>query len=373
MRIGIACPYLWDIPGGVQFHIRDLAGELISRGHEVSVITPAEDPSILPDFAVSAGPAVSIPYNGSVARLAFGPRVNHHVRTWVHEGKFDVIHVHEPVIPSVSMMALLAANCPVVATFHAATDRSRALEVAAPMLRPMLEKISSRIAVSAEARRTAIQHLGGDAYIIPNGVFTRSFDVPPVERFTSTPDHPTLAFLGRLDEPRKGLPLVAEAFPTILERFPGARLFVAGRGDIDAARARFGQAAENVTFLGGVSDEEKAQLLASVDVYVAPNTGGESFGIILIEAMSAGAYVLASNIPAFRAVLANGTYGGLFDNEDAASLAQGVIWAWEHPSERADIAAAGKREATRYDWATVASQVLAVYENALAAGSDFDV
>lgn len=373
MKVGIACPYLWDIPGGVQFHIRDLAGELCSRGHQVSVITPAEDPSVLPEFAVSAGPAVSIPYNGSVARLAFGPRVNRHVRAWVHEGAFDVIHVHEPVIPSVSMMALLAADCPVVATFHAATDRSRALEVAAPMLRPLLEKISSRIAVSAEARRTAIQHLGGDAYIIPNGVFTKSFDVSPVEEFSSVPDQPTLAFLGRLDEPRKGLPLVAEAFPAILERFPRARLFVAGRGEQEAARARFGQAAQNVTFLGGISDEEKAQLLASVDLYLAPNTGGESFGIILIEAMSAGAYVLASNIPAFRAVLSNGSFGGLFENEDAASLARAAIDALEHPEKRAHIAQAGKREATRYDWATVASQVLAVYENALAASGDFHV
>ena len=201
MRIGIVCPYSWDIAGGVQFHIRDLAQELIDRGHEVSVLAPAENSETLPDFLVSAGPALPIHYNGSVARLSFGPRINMRVRRWLKTGNFDVIHVHEPFIPSLSMLALVAATCPVVATFHTALDRSRAFDMASPMLRSVLEKLSARIAVSQEARRTAVQYLGGDAFVIPNGVYTRNFATAEKDaRFAGTPDSPTLAFLGRLDD-----------------------------------------------------------------------------------------------------------------------------------------------------------------------------
>ncbi|PWF24583.1 glycosyltransferase family 4 protein [Ancrocorticia populi] len=365
MRIGIACPYSWDVPGGVQFHIRDLAEELIRRGHDVRVITPAEDTTDLPDYFTSTGAAIPIRYNGSVARLSFGPRVNACVRKWIREGNFDVIHVHEPFIPSVSMLALMSAECPVVSTFHTAMDRSLALEIAAPALRPVLDKIQSRIAVSQEARRTAVQYLGGDAYIIPNGVYTRTFEKAPQDnRFTGTAEHPTIGFLGRIDEPRKGLPVVAAAFTQILEAHPGVRLFVAGRGDEAQAREMFGESAGSVEFLGGVSEEDKEALLSSVDIYLAPNTGGESFGIILVEAMSAGSFVISSDIPAFRAVLGNGEFGSHFSNDDAESLAQAVISALAEPEHRADVVAKAHEEAHRYDWDTVASQVFAVYETA---------
>lgn len=365
MKIGIACPYSWDVPGGVQFHIRDLAKELISRGHSVSVIAPAEDVQSLPSFVTPTGSAIPIPYNGSIARLSFGPRVNREVRQWLREGEFDVVHVHEPFIPSISLLALMSAESPVVATFHTAMDKSRAFEFAAPMLRAVLDKIQSRIAVSQEARRTAVQYLGGDAFIIPNGVFTASFENAPRDsRFTGSPEHPTVGFLGRLDEPRKGLPVVAAAFSAIRSAVPGIRLFVAGRGDIAEAKKMFGDNADAVTFLGSISDEDKAALLSSVDVYLAPNTGGESFGIILIEAMSAGSFVVASDIPAFRAVLGNGRFGRHFANEDPAALAQAVCESLADPAGRSRTVALAQEEAHRYDWHTVASQVLAVYETA---------
>lgn len=366
MRIGIVCPYSWDIAGGVQFHIRDLAHELIGRGHEVSVLAPAELSQDLPDYLVSAGPAIPIHYNGSVARLAFGPRMNMRVRTWLKTGKFDVVHVHEPFIPSLSMLALVAATCPVVATFHTALERSIAFNIASPMLRSVLEKLSARIAVSQEARRTAVQYLGGDAFVIPNGVYTRNFsDAKRDERFTGTAEHPTLAFLGRLDEPRKGLALVGAAFDNIRAAHPGVHLFVAGHGDCDEAARLFGDNAQAVTFLGAISEEEKASLLASVDMYLAPNTGGESFGIILIEAMAAGAFVVASDIPAFQAVLASGTFGVHFTNNTPQSLAR-VVSEWlDKPSERAAIAQRAQEESGRYDWQSVASQVFAAYETAL--------
>ncbi|MFT0848461.1 glycosyltransferase family 4 protein [Actinomycetaceae bacterium L2_0104] len=366
MRIGIACPYSWDVPGGVGFHIRDLAEELIRRGHHVGVIAPAENLAEAPDYLTSTGSAISIPYNGSYANLSFGPRVNRDVRAWLREGRFDVVHVHEPCVPSVSMLVLMNAECPVVSTFHTALDRSRALEIAAPLLRPVLDKVQSRIAVSQEARRTAVQYLGGDAFVIPNGVYTRAFEkAARDERFTGTPEQPTLGFLGRIDEPRKGLPVVARAFGEIVRAYPGVKLFVAGRGDEEAARKMFGEYTESVVFLGGVSEEDKKALLSSVDIYLAPNTGGESFGIILVEAMSAGSFVVASDIPAFRAVLGNGTFGAHFANDDGASLASSVIEALADPQRRREAVAQAHREALRYDWATVASQVYAVYETAI--------
>ncbi|MDY5153747.1 phosphatidylinositol alpha-mannosyltransferase [Actinobaculum suis] len=365
MKIGIACPYSWDVPGGVQFHIRDLAEELIARGHTVSVIAPSEQEEELEDYVVPVGAAVPIRYNGSVARLSFGPRVNRAVRQWLRDGDFDVLHVHEPLVPSVAMLALMSADCAVVSTHHTSMERSRALDMFTPILRPLLEKIQARIAVSQEARRTIVDHLGGDAFIIPNGVYTSDFDVPADPRFTGTQDAPTVGFLGRLDEPRKGLPVLAAAAPLIEAEIPGVRFIVAGAGDLDAASKAFGTCSERVTFLGRVSDAEKAAMLASVDTYIAPNTGGESFGIILVEAMAAGAYVIASDIPAFQAVLGGGKFGALFSNENPHALAQTVISALRDPQHREEIAQAGKLESQRYDWQTVASQVLAVYETAI--------
>ncbi|AJC69662.1 glycosyltransferase family 4 protein [Trueperella pyogenes] len=365
MKIGIACGYSWDVHGGVQYHIRDLAKELIARGHDVSVIAPAEN-TPPEDFVCPVGAAVPVRYNGSVARLSFGPRVNREVRRWLKEGEFDVLHVHEPFTPSVSMLALMSAECPVVSTFHTAMDHSRMLTLAAPFIVPILDKIQARIAVSAEARRTAVQHLGGDAWVIPNGVFVRDLQIDASDpRFMGTPQAPTLAFLGRLDEPRKGLPVLAHAFGMIRAKHPGVRLLVAGKGDEDEARRMFGEHAGAVQFLGPVSDKDKALLLGSADAYVAPNTGGESFGIILVEAMSAGAFVVASDIPAFRAVLSDGEFGVHFRNEDPDDLARVVNAALDDPEGREQISRYAAEAAWRFDWGTVASHILSVYETAI--------
>lgn len=367
MRIGIACGYSWDVPGGVQFHIRDLAQELMSRGHHVSVIAPSENTDGLADFVHPVGAAIPIRYNGSVARLSFGPKVNREVKKWLDEQDLDVLHVHEPFTPSVSMLALMNADIPVVSTFHTAMDRSRMLSIASPILVPMLDKIQARIAVSQEARRTVVQHLGGDAWVIPNGVFVESMRLAERDpRFTGSAEHPTLSFLGRLDEPRKGLPVVARAFAQIRAAYPGVRLLVAGKGDVDAARAMFGADAEAVEFLGPISDEDKALLLGSTDIYLAPNTGGESFGIILVEAMSAGASIVASDIPAFRAVLGDGEFGEHFRNDDAEDLARTVITTLGDDVARKARAQLASQEAWRYDWSTVASHIMSVYETAIA-------
>ncbi|WP_431772986.1 glycosyltransferase family 4 protein [Streptomyces cucumeris] len=360
MRIGVVCPYSWDVPGGVQFHIRDLAEHLIRRGHEVSVLAPADDETPLPPYVVSAGRAVPVPYNGSVARLNFGFLSAARVRRWLHEGAFDVIHIHEPTSPSLGLLACWAAQGPIVATFHTSNPRSRAMIAAYPILQPALEKISARIAVSEYARRTLVEHLGGDAVVIPNGVDVGFFaDAEPKEEWRGD----TIGFIGRIDEPRKGLPVLMRALPKIFEARPGARLLVAGRGDEKEAVAGLpAPMRERVEFLGMVSDEDKARLLRSVDVYVAPNTGGESFGIILVEAMSAGAAVLASDLDAFAQVLDGGAAGELFANEDADALAEAAVRLLENPERVAELRERGSRHVRRFDWSTVGADVLAVYE-----------
>lgn len=367
MRIGIVCPYSFDVPGGVQFHVRDLAEHLIAQGHEVSVLAPADSETALPDYVVSAGKATPVRYNGSVARLNFGPVTAAKVNRWLEEGAFDVLHLHEPVTPSVSILALFAADGPIVATFHTSLLRSRTMQTAYPLVRPSLEKIAARIAVSEDARRTVTTHVGGDAVVIPNGVYVDRFaEAPRKAEWVGTPERPTIAFLGRMEEPRKGLPILAAALPSVLAKVPGLRVLVAGPGDAKEVRAAMpAGAADACEFLGAVSDEDKASLLASVDVYVAPNTGGESFGIILIEAMAAGACVLASDLPAFSRVLDGGAAGEMFANEDSDDLAERLVTLLAEPDRRRSLAEAGSAWAGQFDWSVVAEKILAVYETVI--------
>jgi len=364
LRIGIVCPYSWDVPGGVQFHIRDLAQHLIGLGHQVSVLAPADEETPLPPYVVPAGRAVPVPYNGSVARLNFGFLSAARVRRWVHEGAFDVLHIHEPATPSLSLLACWAAQGPIVATFHTSNPRSRAMIAAYPILQPALEKISARIAVSEYARRTLVEHLGGDAVVIPNGVDVGFFaGAEPRAEWQGREGEHTIGFIGRIDEPRKGLPVLMRALPRILAERPGTRLLVAGRGDAEEAVAGLpGELRGRVEFLGMVSDEDKARLLRSVDLYVAPNTGGESFGIILVEAMSAGAPVLASDLDAFAQVLDGGEAGELYANEDAGALAAAAVRLLGDPARRAELRDRGSRHVRRFDWSTVGADILAVYE-----------
>ncbi|HYK67189.1 MAG TPA: glycosyltransferase family 4 protein, partial [Streptosporangiaceae bacterium] len=173
MRIGMVCPYTWEVPGGVREHVSGLAEALLELGHQVSVIAPADDDAVLPPYVVPAGRAVPVPYNGSVARLSFGFLSASRVRRWLKDGDFDVLHVHEPAAPSLSLLACWVADGPIVATMHAAMPRSRVLHAAGPILASALEKISGRIAVAEAARSTLVEHMGGDAVLIPNGVNVR--------------------------------------------------------------------------------------------------------------------------------------------------------------------------------------------------------
>lgn len=362
MRVGLVSPYSFDVPGGVQAHVRDLAAQLIRMGHEVSVLAPGDDDTEMPSYVVPVGRAVPVPYNGATARLSFGPVSATRVRRWIREGEFDVLHVHEPVAPSLSMLACWAAMGPIVATFHVSAERSRALNAAYGILQTALEKISARIAVSERARTTLVEHLGGDAVVIPNGVSVSAFE--GAQPFHGWPgEGQALGFLGRIDEPRKGLPVLLEAFPRLAAEHPGLRILVAGPGDVDDVRDTIPPALrDRIQFLGLVSDADRSRMLASVDVYVAPNTGGESFGIVLLEAMAAGVPVAASDLEAFRRVLDDGACGALFTTEDASSLAKVVDALLVDPDRRATLRAAGSARVARYDWRRVAAEIEAVYE-----------
>ncbi|MDX6296505.1 MAG: phosphatidyl-myo-inositol alpha-mannosyltransferase [Nocardioidaceae bacterium] len=365
LRIGLVCPYSLDVPGGVQNHVRDLAAVLHDRGHEVAVLAPGERSDELPDYVTSAGRAVPVRWNGSVARVAFGPRAVARVRRWLAEGKFDVLHVHEPSSPSVSLIALWASDVPVVGTFHSATPRSRAMSSTASLLRPSMEKITARIAVSEAARATLVQHVGGEPVVIPNGVWCAPFaEATPREEWMSP--GPTIAFLGRTEEPRKGLAVLMAALPAVLARHPTTRLLVAGRGRAEAWSDQPEEVLSRVEFLGQVTDVDRARLLSSATVYVAPQIGGESFGVVLVEAMAAGAAVAASALPAFRAVLGGGELGELFAVGDPLDLARAVGSLLDDPQRRTSMRERAAVAVKRYDWSELVGDIEAVYSAVVA-------
>jgi phosphatidylinositol alpha-mannosyltransferase len=366
LKIGIVCPYGWDTPGGVQNHVRDLAEYLIAAGHNVSVLAPVIDETKIPSYVTSAGKPIAIPYNGAVARVLFGPIAFARVRQWIGQGDFDILHLHEPAIPSISLLACWAAEGPMVGTFHAAAKRQKAIFAIGPILEPVIEKLSARIAVSEAARETLTEHLETDAVVIPNGIYTDRYrDGVAQEKWQGN----TLGFIGRFEEPRKGLSVLVDALPIISRFAPDVRVFIAGPGESDEVIESIDpQLRSRFTFLGKISEQDKANFLASISLYIAPNTGGESFGIILAEALAGGATVVASDIPAFDSLLNHGQYGELFESESSTDLAKRVIDLLRDEKRRVEIGKAGKLHAQQFDWKVVADQIFSIYEMSLVSG-----
>lgn len=362
-RIGIVCPYGWDTPGGVQAHIADLATYLISQGHFVSVLAPTSDEDGLPDYVVSAGKPIAIPYNGAVARILFGPIAFARVRQWIAQGEFDLLHLHEPAIPSISLLACFAAEGPLVGTFHASAKKQKAIFAIGPILEPVIEKLTARIAVSEAARSTLTEHLETDAVVVPNGIYARRLASGAINpQWTGN----TIGFIGRFAEPRKGLNVLVQALPSIIAEIPDVGVLVAGPGDADEFLETVPQNLRNrFTFLGRITEKEKADFLHSIGLYVAPNTGGESFGIILAEALAGGAAVVASDIPAFKALLGEGRYGSLFTSEDSQSLASSIVTILQDSQLREKFRSEGKVYAQSFDWDVVAERIYDVYEMAM--------
>ena len=368
IRIGMVCPYGWDTPGGVQSHIRDLAEHLIEEGHYVSVLTPISDDSVKhEDYVVNAGKPISIPVNGSVARVLFGPIASSRAKQWIASGDFDLLHLHEPAIPSLSLLACSAAEGPLVGTFHVSTPKKKAIYAIGPILEPIVEKLNARIAVSELARSTLKDHFDTDAGVIPNGIDGQRYASAKVNSEYSN-GH-TVGFIGRIEEPRKGLQVLIDSLSIVARFIPDVQFLVAGPGDSNEFTKKLNpQLKSRIKFLGLLSNEEKERFLKSIQIYVAPNTGSESFGIILTEALSAGTAVVASDIPAFKAVLENGEAGELFKNEDSADLAKVLVALLRDDDKRKRLGENGRLSAQKYDWQVVAEQIENVYEMAIAGG-----
>ncbi len=370
----MVCPYSLDTFGGVQQHVLGLSAGLRDAGHRVGVLAPGDPDCDRPDGVTAVGEGTALPFNGSVAPVRIGAR--RQVKAWLAQGGFDIVHVHEPAAPSTSftaVRALLDDPVPVVATHHIAQDRALALRVAAPtVLRQVLPRIDAHIVVSEEARRTLLRYHLVDAFPVPNGVTVADLDrtgtAPPLAQ------RHDLVFVGRPDEPRKGLQVLLAALPDVVARFPGTRLVVMG-GDrlprelmapLRRRLAPLGLAPDDVLELAGrVSDAEKAERLARARLLVAPNTGGESFGIVLTEAMAAGLPVVASDLPAFRDVLDDGRRGLLTPPGDPAALAARIGDLLGDPALTERLARSGQEAAYAcFDWSVVVPQVLEVYAEA---------
>jgi len=365
-RVGIVCPYAWDVPGGVRSHVADLALTLMARGFDVSVLAPVEDPDTLPDYVFDGGRPTAVSYNGSVARMSFGVRATRRVRQWIREGNFDVVHIHEPVAPSSSLLTCWAARGPLVATWHSSHERSRMLSAGYYVAQTAMEKIRGRIAVSEAARETLVRHIGGDAVLIPNGVRVADFRD---QESVSLEGTQKILFLGRIDEPRKGLEVLLKALPQVFTELDRCEVVIAGPGDpeeySDFLDPRW---KDRVNFVGAISDEEKRRILCQVDLYVAPNIGGESFGIVLAEAMAAGTAVVASDLPAFDRVLQSGKSGKLFPVGDSEALSAAMIELLTNPDQRRGLVESGNIRVMDFDWDHVVEDVIAVYESVHVAG-----
>lgn len=398
MKVGLVCPYSVAVPGGVQNQVLGLAGHLTRQGDQVSIIAPGtltddqlHGHGLAPGQFTSAGPALGIRYNGSIARVNPTPQAAARVRRWLYRENLDLIHIHEPVSPSIGLPALRHARVPVVATFHTATPRSRALQLAAPVLEGCLDKVGAAIAVSPTSREVVRTYYGRDAVIIPNGFRRAEFtaaDRGPGAGPAPLGSRPRISFLGRLNEPRKGLSVLLAALPQLHQHDPAPDVVIAGQGRhrIHAPRGpgRLGPAATrrrtgipsaigataaagmSVRVAGALSDAERARLLASSDLFVAPQTDRESFGIVLLEAMAAGATVVASDLVPFTDLLTgpSGPVGFSFPAGDASGLAATLGQALR--TDRTAMRDQARDVAATYDWDTVGARIRDVYRDVLA-------
>jgi phosphatidylinositol alpha-mannosyltransferase len=351
VKVGIVCPYDWSYPGGVRSHILGLRRALEDSGIEVEVLAPA---SHLEPEIVACGRTFAIPANGSVARLCFSRRARRAVAQRLERGDIDVLHLHEPAIPSVSLLALMGPRLPAVATFHAAAERSGGYAVARPLLGRYVSRIDVRVAVSDAARSLIGAYFPGQYRIVPNGVDVASFRAaqPSLSLLGAKP---FVLFVGR-PEPRKGFDVLLTAMQLLRRERPDVRFACAGSSPEGLP--------EWVLPLGRLSQAELAGAYAAADVFCAPSTGGESFGIILAESMAAGTPVVCSDLRGYRE--AAGDAAEFVPVNDPAALARVLLGLLADPGRRETLVAAGRRRAAGLDWGVVARDVMECYEDALA-------
>jgi phosphatidylinositol alpha-mannosyltransferase len=365
VKVLLVCPYDWLAPGGVQVHVRQLAAELRARGHRTMILAPGPPPS--EDAGVRiVGRPVRVPSRGTVAPISFSPGSWRRIRSAMRSFDPDVIHAHEPLTPSTSMLAVLAAGAPVVATFHASLDRSRLMEFTGPALRQVSGRIEVAIAVSDAAASFLRRVVRVPVEIVPNGVDVRAFAHPgrPVD---GLPAGPKILWVNRLD-PQKGLEIMLRAFEQLASEVGGAHLLVAGDGrDRVLLRSLPRQLRSRILRLGTVPHGELPRYHAAADVFVSPATGQESFGIVLVEAMAAGVPVVASDIAGYREVVRDGVDGLLVPPKDPNALAAAIRRVLSEPELAAALMAAGRSRAQAFSWQVVAPRLESVYDRVLGA------
>jgi phosphatidyl-myo-inositol alpha-mannosyltransferase len=363
MRIIQISPYSWDAPGGVQVHIRQLSHHLQQRGHDVLVLAPGDPPGFRGDARIVGRP-VAVRTNGSVARLCVSPRSSRVVRKALAIFGPDIIHVHDPLAPSTSMLGVLHANAPVVGTFHSYFAREhfegKVYTAIAPLMRPVWNRVDKRLAVSEAARFSVCSRMGeADVQIVPNGA---DVDVFASAKGASLPAGRKLLFVGRL-EPRKGFPVALRAFAELAPEYPDLRLIVVGDGpEKHAVNDLAPDVRARVHMLGKVSYEALPTYHQSSDIFISPATGSESFGIVLVEAMAAGLPLVASDIAGYREVARHGQEGLLVRPCDPVALAEGVRQLLDAPELAARLAANGYRRSQEFAWDRIIDQIEVVYE-----------
>jgi len=358
MKIGLVCPYIYPEAGGVAQHVRHLYENLRLGGHDVRIITASHGPQRASEGDIlRIGVGFSMPLNGSIGTLTFSPRYISQIREMLARERFDVLHLHEPFVPFLSLFLLRESRSVNIATFHAYAGFSPSYEVGSRMMKSHAARLHGRIAVSAAARHFIDRFFPGDYKVIPNGVDIPRYEgAVPIARWQD--GTPNILFVGR-HEPRKGLLDLLKAHRILRKAGYGDRLLVVGSGPQEREARRYvaTRGLQEVEFLGRVTDAEKAQLFRTADVYVAPATGGESFGIVLLEAMAAGAPIVASDIHGYKGVVRRGREGLLVQPREPAQLAAAIGRLLDDPALRAEMGAAGRRRAESFSWPAVTEKV----------------
>jgi phosphatidylinositol alpha-mannosyltransferase len=358
VKIGLVTPYVYPVPGGVNEHVRFLYENLRLRGHDVRIITSSHGLQRSSEGdVIRIGKGFSMPTNGSVGTITVSPRYVSQVKRVLERERFDLLHFHEPFVPFLSLVVLGQSTSVNIATFHAYAGFSPAYELGSKMLPHYAAKLHGRIAVSAAARHFVDRFFPGDYKVIPNGVNVGRYQrAVPISRWLD--GTPNLLFVGRLED-RKGLPHLLKAFRLIRKSGLEARLLVVGSGPQERESRRYvmTRGLQNVEFLGRVSDSEKAQLFKTADVFVSPATGRESFGIVLLEAMAAGAPIVCSDIHGYKGVVQRGRQAILVPPNDAKALAAGITELLVDPALRARLGASGQERAQQFSWERVTAKV----------------
>lgn len=364
MKIALVSAYDFAHHGGVVDHIRHLAAHFQTMGHAVKVIAPwSGSAPVEADRSVyRIGTVVPVPVNGSIARITLSPTVSKRVKAILRAEEFDVIHIHEPLLPVLPLTVLRHSHSVNVGTFHTYRQSNLAYFYAKPILKYLFRRLHGRIAVSLPALEFIEQYFSAEYEVIPNGIETERFG-PHVPPFPELRDgRPTILFVGRFNESRKGLKYLLRALPEVRRTVPEARLVVVGKGRPEHYRRYLAaHGMEHVIFAGCVSQADLPRYYASCDVFCAPSTGRESFGIVLLEAMASGRAVVASNIPGYASVVTAGQEGLLAEPKNPAALAAALSRVLADRALRERMGERGLATAAEYDWEKVSRRVLRYY------------